>query len=127
MKKGPTELELRILRFLWDRPGGTTVNDILESWRTGDTPLYTTVLKTLQIMENKGIVTHTRSGRAYSYTPLIRKEDASRGRFRELLENIFGGDKLSLANALVRELEFDGADLESLQKMAAEMKTRGKK
>ena len=72
-----TELEEKILKIIWEQDSQATVNQILEQWEDGKKPLYTTVLKTLQIMEQKKLVDHKKDGRAYLYFPLITKKEVS--------------------------------------------------
>jgi BlaI family transcriptional regulator, penicillinase repressor len=127
MNARPSEFEVKILRSIWKREDGATVNEVLDEWPEAEKPLYTTVLKMLQLMEEKGFVTHQRAGRSYRYLPLMKREEVSRGRFKELLEGLFGGDKLSLANALVREMEFSPDDVSELRALLAEADKKEKK
>jgi BlaI family transcriptional regulator, penicillinase repressor len=86
----PTDAELAILRVLWDH-GPTTVKQVqlvLEQIRpTG----YTTVLKLLQIMTEKGLVTRTESGRSHVYAPRLSQDQTQRQLVRDLLDRAFGG------------------------------------
>jgi BlaI family transcriptional regulator, penicillinase repressor len=86
----PTDAELAILRVLWDH-GPTTVRQVqlvLEQIRpTG----YTTVLKLLQIMTEKGLVTRTESGRSHVYAPRLSQDQTQRQLVRDLLDRAFGG------------------------------------
>ena len=64
--KRPTDLELRVLKALWER-GPSTVRQVWEAL-AGERPIgYTTALKMLQIMEEKGLVTRDKSQRAHVY------------------------------------------------------------
>lgn len=66
----PTDRELEALKVLWDRDWAT-VRDIAGALNAAgnDELAYTTVLSLLQVMEQKGLVAHRRSGKAYVYTP----------------------------------------------------------
>jgi BlaI family penicillinase repressor len=77
------------------------------------------VLKTLQIMETKGYVTHSRAGRAYVYRPSIRREHHVRGRLRELLQGLIGQDRLELINTLLDEASLTGKELDEVRGMLA--------
>lgn len=86
----PTDAELAVLRVLWQR-GPSTVKDvhkILEKTRkTG----YTTVLKFMQIMVEKGLVTRDESSFAHVYQARIPQEMAERNLVADLLERAFEG------------------------------------
>jgi BlaI family penicillinase repressor len=118
MKRGASELERQVLRRLWDLDGGT-VHEVLAGWGEGPTPGYTTVLKVLQILETKGMVGHEKAGRSYRYRALIARHEASRGRFRELLNGFFGGDRLGLVNSLIDEMDLSPGEITDLRRKLA--------
>ena len=113
----PTELELKILSRLWDLGESGTVREVLQGWPGKDTPGYTTVLKILQIMEAKGYVTHARTGRAYRYSTRLRREEHSRGRFREMLQTLFRGNRLELVSALVEEVDLTDEEIRKIRRL----------
>ena len=86
----PTEAELAILRVLWQR-GPSTVRDVRkvleESKKTG----YTTVLKFMQIMAEKGLVTRDESSYAHVYRAAIPREQVERTLVADLLDRAFEG------------------------------------
>jgi BlaI family transcriptional regulator, penicillinase repressor len=92
----PTPGELEILNVLWDR-GPSTVRDVhseLERLRgTG----YTTVLKLMQIMAEKGLVRREESGRAHIYRASVKQADAQKRAVNEMIETMFGGSAGQLA------------------------------
>ena len=100
----PTPAELEILQVLWKQGPSTVraIQGVLEQDRpTG----YTTVLKLLQIMADKGLVTRDESQRAHVYAP-VGAEGQTQGQLvGDLLERVFGGSAAKLViNALsVRE------------------------
>jgi predicted transcriptional regulator len=86
----PTPAELEILRVLW-RIGPATVRDVQDALPGERTSGYTTVLKLLQIMTEKGLVAREPSGRAHVYRP-TQSEDQARSRMvGDLLDRMFGG------------------------------------
>lgn len=88
----------------------------LDGWPQPNVPGYTTVLKTLQIMEAKGLVRHERVGRAYVYRPSLRRDEHVRDRLRELLQGLMGKDRVELVSALVDEANLSqGGDLRRSQ------------
>lgn len=115
-----SELESKIINYIWNLGSKATVKEILEAWDEEKTPLYTTILKTLQIMEDKGIVGHEKSGRSYSYFPLITKKEVSGGIIRNLLSNFFGGNKMALATTLINDEKLSQKDIDDLKSLIKE-------
>lgn len=86
----PTDAELDILRVLWDR-GPSTVREVFEVL-SADRPLgYTTVLKFMQIMFEKGLVTRDDSERSHVYQAKYRQEQTQRQLVKDLAARAFGG------------------------------------
>jgi predicted transcriptional regulator len=91
----PTDAELQILRVLWRR-GPSTVREVHEEIRRERSTGYTTVLKLLQIMTEKGLVTREDLGRAHVYQAAQSEEHAQRGLVRDLLDRAFEGSAQKL-------------------------------
>ena len=86
----PTDAELAILRILWER-GPSTVRQVHEIL-AGDRPAaYTTALKLLQIMTEKGLVERDERDRTHIYRARLSEEVTQRQLVRDLLERAFGG------------------------------------
>ncbi len=94
--KKPTEAELDILRVLWAR-GPATVRDIHDVLSDTRTTGYTTVLKTLQIMTEKGLVEREEAGKAHIYRPTMRETDMQTQLLKDLSEKLFSGSPALLA------------------------------
>ena len=92
----PTDAELAILRVLWERGPSTVrqVHEILVS-RVGPTA-YTTALKLLQIMTEKGLVRRDDTDRTHIYMPRLTEEQTQRQLVRDLLDRAFGGSASKL-------------------------------
>jgi BlaI family transcriptional regulator, penicillinase repressor len=84
----PTEAELDLLSVLWRR-GPATVRDVRQS--LGRDAGYTTVLKLLQIMHAKGLVTRDESRRTHVYAAAVEREETEGGLVDELARRAFGG------------------------------------
>ena len=91
----PTPAELEILRVLWKNPG-STVRELHEKMTTGRNTGYTTVLKLLQIMTEKRLVTRDEVGRAHVYHPGVPEELVKSRMVDDLVERAFGGAAQSL-------------------------------
>lgn len=86
----PTEAELEILRVLWEH-GACTVRDVHEVLlRRGGTG-YTTALKQLQIMFDKGLVLRDESQRAHVYRAAVSKERTQKKFLSDMLQRVFDG------------------------------------
>jgi BlaI family penicillinase repressor len=91
----PTDAELEILTVLWSRGSGT-VRDVHEAIQERKPTQYTTVLKTLQIMAEKGLVRRNEKQRAHVYAASQRREWTQRQLAGDLLQRAFGGSAKSL-------------------------------
>jgi BlaI family transcriptional regulator, penicillinase repressor len=91
----PTDAELAILRVLWERGPSTVrqVHEVLSRERPG---AYTTSLKLLQIMTEKGLVRRDETDRTHIYHPRLSEEQTQRQLVRDLLERAFGGSSSKL-------------------------------
>ncbi len=121
-EKKIADLELKILGILWQLKEGGTVRQILENWPPASVPGYTTVLKKLQVMEEKGLVRHQPQGKTYTYFPMVSRREVSRGKIGDLITTIFGGDRLGLTAAFLEEADFTAGELEQVRKLIEEMK-----
>jgi predicted transcriptional regulator len=100
MEPRPTNSEVDILSVLW-RLGPSTVRDVYEDMNTRREIGYTTVLKLLQIMFEKGIVERNEESRAHIYSPIQAQAETQRTLIDDLVERAFGGSAHKLAlNAL---------------------------
>ncbi len=90
----PTEAELQILRVLWER-GPSTVRQVHEALAARETG-YTTTLKLMQIMADKGLVTRDESSRTHIYAPLASRESTQRQLVTDLVTRAFGGSAAEL-------------------------------
>ena len=86
----PTSAELAILQVLWQR-GPSTVRQVHEAQRADRTVGYTTALKLLQIMYEKGLVRRDGATRAHTYTATDEREQVERALLDDLRARAFGG------------------------------------
>jgi predicted transcriptional regulator len=81
---------LEILRVLWQR-GPSTVRKVQEDLKTSEMPGYTSVLKMLQIMHEKGLVDREEMGRAHLYRAHFAEETTKRRLVVDLMTRLFDG------------------------------------
>jgi BlaI family transcriptional regulator, penicillinase repressor len=107
-----TRQELQIMKVIWDR-GAATVKEVCDTLSQTKVTAYTTILTLMGILEEKGALVHTRSGRAYVYKPLLSRQQATRNQVHDVLTRFFDGSpEKMIENVLeneVREPEQLGA------------------
>ncbi len=91
----PTDAELAILRVLWER-GPSTVRDVHEDLNRDGATGYTTVLKLLQIMTEKGLVVRDETQRAHIYESRYGEQKTQRQLLSDLADRAFGGSAAKL-------------------------------
>ena len=91
----PTDAELAILRVLWDR-GPSTVREVHEALRSSQTSGYTSVLKLLQIMTDKGLVVRDETQRAHVYGPKLSEQRTQLQLLADLVDRAFAGSSAKL-------------------------------
>ena len=106
----PTDGELEILRVLWSR-GPSTVREVYQTLNETREAGYTTVLKLMQIMTEKGFLRPDRSVRPQVFKPIQTKRETQRRLVRDLLERAFSG---SAGNLVLQALSTKKATPEEL-------------
>jgi len=91
----PTDAELSILRVLWQL-GPSTVRQVHEVLMRDRPTAYTTALKLMQIMTEKGLVRRDESDRSHIYHPRLSQEQTQRQLIRDLMDRAFGGSSSKL-------------------------------
>ena len=94
----PTAAELQILHVLWRR-GPSTVHQVQPELKRGDQVAYTTVLKLLQIMFEKGLVRRDESTRPHVFRAAVAEAQVKRRLVTDLLDQVFEGSSMSLVDA----------------------------
>jgi len=110
----PTDGELSILRVLWSR-GPSTVRQVADSLdrETG----YTTVLKLLQIMTEKGLVVRDESSRTHVYEAAFTEDQTQRQLVVDLLDRAFGGSAAKLVMQALASKKTSAAELEQIRRL----------
>lgn len=106
------------MSVLWRRGSGS-VAEVRET--LGESVAYTTVLKILQILEEKGAVRHEAEGRAYRYFPLVQPQEAGGSALARILDKIFGGSAELLLSQLVTDGNISPRELARMRKLLEEM------
>jgi predicted transcriptional regulator len=112
-KVKPTAAELEILNALW-RNGPSTVNEVQAVLARGDRVAYTTVLKQLQIMFEKGLVKRDDSTRPHVFRAAVAEAQVKRRVVSDVLDQVFEG---SAMNLVMQALSVKRATPEELRKL----------
>src|ERR1041385_7346842 len=91
----PTESELEILQILWTR-GLATVREVHEELAKTKDAGYTTTLKLMQIMHEKGLVKRDDSMRTHIYQALVSREKTQKHLLGKMIDTLFGGNSTQL-------------------------------
>ncbi len=116
----PTESELEILQLLWEFGPSTVrfVNDKLNSLKeTG----YTTTLKIMQIMFDKGLVDRERSGKTHIYQALAKEEDTQIELLDRFVDKVFKGSATKLMLQALGRKKSSPEELEQIRKLLDDM------
>ena len=119
----PTESELEILQILWTN-GSATVRDVHEHLAETKDVGYTTTLKLMQIMHEKGLVKRDESMRTHVYQPNVNKEKTQKHLLTKMIDSLFGGSSTQLVLQALGsgEQKVSAAELEEIQKMIENLK-----
>ena len=112
----PTEGELELLRALWIR-GPATVRELHDALSQERALGYTTVLKLLQIMTEKGLVQRTEVGRAHVYRTTASQKETQSQLLRDLSERLFSGSAAQLAMHALEMEPANNEDLKEIQRL----------
>jgi predicted transcriptional regulator len=119
----PTDSELVILRILWER-GPSTVRHVHEALAETRETGYTTTLKLMQIMTDKGLVLRDETARTHVYSATVNQEQTQRQLVRDLADRAFGGSAAALVlRALSAEAPSD-ADLQEIRRLIDEYREK---
>ena len=112
----PTDAELAILRVLWER-GPSTVRQVHESMSRERPAAYTTALKMLQIMTEKGLVRRDESDRSHIYHARLTEEQTQRQLVRDLLDRAFGGSASKMVMQALATRRASAEELTEIRKL----------
>ena len=119
----PTESELEIMQLLWEYGPLTVrqVNDLLnEQRRVG----YTTTLKIMQIMADKGLLTRDTDHRSHVYTPTLQSEEVQSTILDHIVKTVFRGSRSSLVIQALGNRTASDEELEEIRMLINQMKEK---
>jgi len=119
----PTESELEILQVLWQK-GLASVREVHEELSKTKEAGYTTTLKLMQIMNEKGLVKRDDSIKTHIYQPAVTKEKTQKHMLGKMINTLFGGSTTELVIQALGNHKATADELEEIQKLLTEMKNQ---
>ena len=120
----PTAAELEILSVLWEREAAT-VREVHEVINAQKPSAYTTVLKMLQIMDEKGLVERDKNAKAHVYRAKQAQDETQKNLVSDLLEKAFRGSALKLVQHVLETKPASAEELKEIRKMISEAERKG--
>ena len=117
----PTESELEILQILWTK-GLATVREVHEELAHIKNAGYTTTLKLMQIMNEKGLVKRDDSMRTHVYQAAVNKERTQKHLLSKMIDSLFGGSSTQLVIQALGETKASPDELEKIQALLNDLK-----
>lgn len=112
----PTESELEILHILWAN-GPSTVRQVHEKLSQNRDIGYTTALKLMQIMHEKGFLSREEDARSHTYTALVSEEDTQRGLVDRFVETAFRGSASKLVMQVLGQHKASRQELDEIKRL----------
>jgi len=124
-KYSPTESEMEILQILW-QGGSCTVREVHNILAEKKEVGYTTTLKIMQIMAEKGLVLRDTSSRTHIYTAAIDQESTQQNMLNSFIANTFGGSATSLVLQALGNHNANAAELKEIKDLIAKIENTKK-
>jgi len=120
----PTTAELEILDILWEM-GHATVGDVHKTISARRPATYTTILKLLQIMLEKGLVRRSEKGKAHVYRPAQSQSQTQTRLVGDLLDKAFRGSALKLVQHVLETKPASREEMAEIRKLIADAELKG--
>jgi BlaI family penicillinase repressor len=111
----PTEKELDILQVLWDK-GAVSVREVHDAMGGEDTNGYTTILKLMQIMHEKGLVTRQKNGKLHLYKAVPSLENTRQQILDKMINTVFQGSAAQLVMSALGNKKSSKEELHEIKK-----------
>ena len=122
-KLKPTESELEILKILWNKEKAT-VREVHEELSKNKDSGYTTTLKLLQIMFEKGLVTRDDSNKTHIYQPAVTRQKTQKQFLDKMINTLFAGSSTQLVLQALGNQKASKDELDEIQKYLDNLKSR---
>ncbi|HLJ49004.1 MAG TPA: BlaI/MecI/CopY family transcriptional regulator [Bryobacteraceae bacterium] len=112
----PTDLELEILKVIWQR-GQATVREVYNDLAAQRKIAYTTVLTMMGILEHKGHLKKERGERAYLYRPAQSEVQVKKRMVKEFVDRVFDGSTQPLLVQLIGERQISADEIHEIDEL----------
>lgn len=112
--KQPTAAEVEVLQILWER-GPLSVREVHDAFAAARGVKYTTTLKTMQVMHERGFLSRESAGRKHIYAAAVEREPTQDGLLDTFLQRAFGGSAKALAMRALGNYRTSRQDIEELK------------
>jgi BlaI family transcriptional regulator, penicillinase repressor len=119
----PTDAELAILRVLWER-GASTVREVHDAMAATRSVAYTTTLKTLQVMTEKGLTVRDDHRGLHLYRPAHAEEETLASLVTDLLDRAFGGSTSRLVMQALNSRRASDEELREIRRLVSERRPK---
>ena len=119
----PTDAQLEVLNILWDR-GPLTVRQVHEELSKAKPSQYTTTLKIMQVMADRGLVARDESERSHVYRAQIAREDAERQLASDLMNRVFAGSARRLLVSALASKRASSKEVDELRDFIEQYRQR---
>lgn len=118
----PTESELEILQILWQKGNCTVreVNEELNKSRGGEVG-YTTTLKIMQIMHEKGLISRDDSSKTHIFTAVAKEEDTQKQLLDRFMDSVFKGSAMKMVMQALGNQNTTSEELAEIKKLIDDM------
>jgi BlaI family transcriptional regulator, penicillinase repressor len=121
---GPNDVELAILRVLWER-GPSTMRELHDALRSGRDTGFTSTQKMMQVMLDKGMLRRDESRRPQVYRPAVPAEQTQGRMLRDLIQRVFGGSAQKLVLRAVQSQHLSARELAEIRELLDGLKGDG--
>ena len=111
----PTEKELEILQILWLK-GAAAVKEVHEAMGGDQQNGYTTILKLMQIMHEKGLVARQKSGKLHLYEALASQQDTRQFMVDKMISSVFQGSAMQLVMSALGNTKSSKEELSEIKR-----------
>lgn len=119
----PTESELEILQILWEK-GDCTVREVHEILEKNKDAGYTTTLKLMQIMSEKGLVIRDTSSKTHIYKALLNQQKTEQHLVSKMIDNVFNGSATRLVMQALGNHSASKDEIDSIKKYLDELSSK---
>jgi predicted transcriptional regulator len=120
----PSSAEMAILGVLWRR-GPSTVREVHAEVGPARSVGYTTILKFMQLMHEKGLLHRDESERSHVYSAAVSQEKTQRQLVKELLDRVFGGSAQKLIQHTLSAKKSSPQELQQIRQLLDELERSG--